>query len=95
MTGGLIMGAGVGIMHYFGMSAMQMAAVVYYDPVIFVASFLVAFLLGIFALGIRQMMAKRFPAISKVRVTLVAALVMGVRSRACTIPPWPQRTLYK
>ncbi|MCH7806085.1 MAG: PAS domain S-box protein [Proteobacteria bacterium] len=78
VTGGLIMGAGVGIMHYFGMSAMQMAAVVYYDPVIFVASFLVAFLLGIFALGIRQMMAKRFPAISKVRVTLVAALVMGV-----------------
>ncbi|MCH8171961.1 MAG: PAS domain S-box protein [Proteobacteria bacterium] len=78
VTGGLIMGAGVGIMHYFGMSAMQMAAVVYYDPVIFVASFLVAFLLGIFALGIRQMMAKRFPTVSKVRVTLVAALLMGV-----------------
>ena len=49
LIGGTLMGAGIGAMHYTGMSAMQLNALVRYDPVLFSASIAVAVLLAILA----------------------------------------------
>jgi len=42
LSGGLVLGAGIGGMHYVGMAAMRLEAVVKYDPLLFLASVLVA-----------------------------------------------------
>jgi methyl-accepting chemotaxis protein PixJ len=44
LLGGTLMGAGIGVMHYTGMAAMQMDAVMLYDPVLFIVSFIVGYL---------------------------------------------------
>ena len=51
LIGGTLMGAGIGAMHYTGMSAMQLNALVRYDPTLFAASIVVAVLLAILALA--------------------------------------------
>lgn len=48
--GGLVLGGGIGAMHYTGMAAMRMAAIIRYDPVYFAASLLAAVLLACFSL---------------------------------------------
>src|SRR5437899_5559570 len=48
--GGALMGAGIGAMHYVGMAAMRMNAVMRYDPVLFVVSVIVAVVLATTAL---------------------------------------------
>ena len=50
LPAGVILGAGIGAMHYTGMAAMQMDAVIKYDPLWFGASIVVAVLLSTFAL---------------------------------------------
>ena len=42
LSGGLVLGAGIGGMHYVGMAAMRLEAVVKYDPLLFLASIFVA-----------------------------------------------------
>lgn len=42
LVGGLILGSGIGAMHYTGMAAMRLAADVRYDPALFALSILVA-----------------------------------------------------
>lgn len=46
IAGGALMAAGIGTMHFTGMEAMRGAAALYYDPVLFVGSLLVAFFLA-------------------------------------------------
>ena len=53
ILGGALMGAGIGVMHYTGMAAMRMDAVMRYDPVLFVVSVVVAVLLASTALYIK------------------------------------------
>jgi len=53
VIGGVLVGAGIGTMHYSGMAAMHMHATLKYDPWWFAASILVAILLAILALWIR------------------------------------------
>ncbi|MFL9926793.1 MHYT domain-containing protein [Herbaspirillum lusitanum] len=53
LLGGLLVGAGVGTMHYTGMAAMRMSAVLRYDPLYFFLSILVAVVLATISLGIR------------------------------------------
>ena len=48
--GGVVLGAGIGAMHYTGMAAMQMDATIIYDPFLFAASVLVAVSLSTLAL---------------------------------------------
>ncbi len=48
--GGVVLGAGIGAMHYTGMAAMQMDARILYDPFLFAASVLVAVSLSTLAL---------------------------------------------
>jgi NO-binding membrane sensor protein with MHYT domain len=50
ILGGGLMGAGIGVMHYTGMAAMRMNAVMRYDPVLFVVSVVVAVVLATAAL---------------------------------------------
>ncbi len=50
--GGVVVGAGIGAMHYAGMAAMEMSAALRYDPLWFGASIVVAVLLAMLALWI-------------------------------------------
>ncbi len=53
LIGGTLMGAGIGTMHYTGMAAMRLDALVRYDPVLFATSVAVAVVLAIIALQVR------------------------------------------
>ncbi|WP_244885464.1 MHYT domain-containing protein [Herbaspirillum chlorophenolicum] len=53
LAGGVLMGAGIGTMHYTGMAAMRMSAVLRYDPLYFALSILVAVVLATISLGVR------------------------------------------
>src|SRR6266446_3971863 len=59
ILGGTLMGAGIGVMHYTGMAAMRMDAVMRYDPVLFVVSVVVAVVLAITALYTKFAAARR------------------------------------
>jgi NO-binding membrane sensor protein with MHYT domain len=50
--GGVLMGAGIGVMHYSGMATMRMNAQLLYEPRLFVVSIIVAVVLAIIALWI-------------------------------------------
>ena len=53
LLGGVLVGAGIGAMHYTGMAAMQSSALLRFDPFGFVASLVVAVALAILALWVR------------------------------------------
>ncbi|MDD2544898.1 MAG: MHYT domain-containing protein, partial [Burkholderiaceae bacterium] len=75
--GGVLVGAGIGTMHYTGMLAAELAPLMRYDPWWFAASLVVAVLLAIGALWVRfglRAYAARHPW----RATLVAGSVMGM-----------------
>ncbi|WP_337841592.1 MHYT domain-containing protein [Rheinheimera sp.] len=74
-TGGLLVGAGIGTMHYSGMAAMQLSAALRYDLSIFALSILVAVVLAMLALWIRFGL-KRLK-LQPISLTLLAATVMG------------------
>ena len=77
LIGGTLMGAGIGAMHYTGMSAMRLDALVRYDPGLFAASIVVAVGLAILALEAREWVSRthlmRLGRVSEV----VGALIMG------------------
>jgi len=75
LLGGLLMGAGIGTMHYAGMAAMQMSVALRYDLPMFLLSILVAVVLAIVALWIRFGL-KRFN-LAPHWLTLLSSLVMG------------------
>jgi PAS domain S-box-containing protein len=75
LLGGLLMGAGIGTMHYAGMAAMQMSVALRYDLPMFLLSILVAVVLAILALWIRFGL-KRFN-LAPHWLTLLSSLVMG------------------
>src|SRR5438132_1026775 len=56
---GTIMGAGICVMHYTGMAAMRMSPPIAYDPVLFVASVLVAIIASLSALWIAFQLRQR------------------------------------
>ncbi|VXD01849.1 Histidine kinase [Pseudomonas sp. 8Z] len=74
-TGGVLVGAGIGAMHYSGMQAMQMAPLLRYDPWMFALSIIVAIALAILALWVRFGLQGRLPALWAL---LISALVMGL-----------------
>jgi len=79
---GVLMGAGIGAMHYAGMAAMRMAPVLRYDPWMFALSIVVAVALSVLALWVRFGLATtRLRFISqqgKTTQTLLAGAVMGL-----------------
>ncbi|MEE8509103.1 MAG: MHYT domain-containing protein, partial [Myxococcota bacterium] len=75
--GGTLMGAGIGTMHYTGMAAMRMDARMFYDPLLFGVSIVVAVVLATAALH-SNVRANAGTRRSQVHwTTLGAALVMG------------------
>ena len=59
LVGGALVGVGIGLMHYGGMAALEMAPVLRYDPRWFAASLVVAVALAVLALWIRFELARR------------------------------------
>jgi NO-binding membrane sensor protein with MHYT domain len=76
-AGGVIMGAGICGMHYTGMAAMRMAPPIEYDPLLFLASMVIAVTASVVAVWLaftlRSEGARR-----RVFFSLLAAVVMGL-----------------
>jgi hypothetical protein len=53
IQGGVLVGAGIGAMHYSGMAAMRVGLALHYDPFMFALSIVVAVVLATLALGVR------------------------------------------
>jgi len=77
LTGGVLVGAGIGTMHYWGMAAMQMAPVLHYDPLMFALSILLAVLLAMLALWARFGMQRLFSR-SALVLDLLSGTIMGL-----------------
>ncbi len=75
ISGGILVGGGIGIMHYTGMGAMRMNADLFYDLKLFLLSIFVAVLLAIVALWIKFGLTQ-FSQISN-WVNSLSAVVMG------------------
>ncbi|WP_286746541.1 MHYT domain-containing protein [Aquabacterium sp. UBA2148] len=75
---GVLVGAGIGAMHYTGMAAMQMSAALRYDPWGFALSIVVAVALAVLALWVRHGLAVRLPRYDGWRLTWAAGGVMGM-----------------
>jgi len=76
--GGALMGAGIGTMHYIGMAAMRMSAVMRYDPVLFAVSVIVAIVLAITALYTKFLASTHIGSVHRYWWTkLGASAVMG------------------
>ncbi|HYD08256.1 MAG TPA: MHYT domain-containing protein, partial [Reyranella sp.] len=80
LIGGTLMGAGIGAMHYTGMSALHLDAFVRYDPTLFAASIVVAVVLAILALQVREWLSRvrlpRLPRLGALR-EVAGALILG------------------
>jgi PAS domain S-box-containing protein len=76
-VGAVILGSGIGLMHYTGMAALRMPAHVYYDPFLFALSVVVAVTLSGLALYVLHS-NETWHRLSRFQARLCAALVMGL-----------------
>ena len=74
---GIVLGAGIGTMHYTGMAAMRMNAMIRYDPLWFTASIVIAVLLSCVALRSMSFTVEAREN-EKPDHRLITALVMGL-----------------
>lgn len=78
IIGGVVTGAGIGLMHFIGMEAMRANASMGYDPVLFVLSIVVAVTLAIIALFAKDKASLYFKRYGKLAARLVAAAIMAL-----------------
>ncbi len=76
IAGGLLVGAGIGAMHYIGMAAMQSTLEMRYDPLLFALSIVVAVALAVLALWIR--FGLRRTSLARRTRFLISGAIMGV-----------------
>jgi NO-binding membrane sensor protein with MHYT domain/nitrogen-specific signal transduction histidine kinase len=76
LVGGVLMGAGIGLMHYSGMAGLRLDGEVRYDPVLFATSLVVAVALSIVALKVRFWFAAS-QGIGGLMREIGAALILG------------------
>ncbi|MBF0382913.1 MAG: PAS domain S-box protein [Magnetococcales bacterium] len=76
LIGGVLFGGGIGVMHYWGMAAMQMEAFLRYDLKLFLLSIVVAVVLAVISLWVRFGIVKLLPAIENYAI-FISSLVMG------------------
>ncbi len=76
LLGSILLGAGIGTMHYTGMAAMRLGGFVRYDPSLFALSIFVAVALSYLALEVK----KRVSGTSKRQNLLVASIMGGAIS---------------
>jgi len=72
----LLLGLGIGVMHYTGMAALRLEGMVRYDPILFGASILIAVALAWLALSIHFRLQTRTD-IARRWLALISAVVMG------------------
>ncbi|WP_337877958.1 MHYT domain-containing protein [Caldimonas sp.] len=73
---GVVVGAGIGVMHYTGMAAMRMDSQLRYDPTWFAISIVVAVALATLGLGARAVLSRtRWP---RLVVALVSGALLGL-----------------
>lgn len=77
VIGGVMVGSGIGAMHYSGMAAMHMDAVLRYDLAWFITSIVVAVALAMLALWIRFGLKNR-ARFSSAQTTLLGGVIMGL-----------------
>jgi len=73
LGGGIVFGAGIGLMHYTGMAAMQTSATMLYAPYVFGASMVVAVLLSSAALAVKS----RTAGLNKFSHRIISAATIG------------------
>lgn len=78
LLSGTVMGAGIGLMHYSGMAAMQLDAVVRYDPLLFVLSLLCAIGAAIASLAVNRRLVQRAHGRRPYLASLAGGCVMGL-----------------
>lgn len=82
ITGGTLIGAGIGSMHYTGMAAMNISAALYYDPAIFALSIVAAIVLACLGVWIRFGLGEYFPHVSNGAQVITGGLVLGSATSA-------------
>ena len=75
-AGATLMGVGIGSMHYTGMAAMRMSPPIQYDPLLFIASIIIAIVASLAALWIAFQLRKKYSGIA-ILAKLGSAVVMG------------------
>ncbi|RUO20177.1 EAL domain-containing protein [Aliidiomarina haloalkalitolerans] len=75
LFGGVMMGAGIGVMHYTGMAAIRTQAEMLYLPSMFAISIVVAVVLAVIALAARKLL--RPVIVRSVPRIIVSAVIMG------------------
>lgn len=78
LTAGIFMGAGIGLMHYTGMMAMQLNATMIYEPLLFTASIIVAVILAIISLQVRFSRIINNFINNEFYLKITGALIMGL-----------------
>ncbi|WP_426071333.1 PAS domain S-box protein [Janthinobacterium sp. DSP2-3-3] len=78
VVGGVLVGLGIGSMHYSGMAAMQTSLTLHYQPWLFVLSLLVAVTMAMLALWIRFGLNAMRLRLSPLAALLVSSVVMGM-----------------
>ena len=76
LMGGVLMGAGIGVMHYSGMAAIQADAAISYDPVFFILSVIIAVVVSIVALWLAFHLRNETGTIGILQ-KVISACVMG------------------
>lgn len=74
LVGALLMAVGIGTMHYLGMEAMRFDGQMFYRPVLFLLSILVAFVMAALALSLRARLLTRWGTAGGI----LSALVLGL-----------------
>lgn len=74
---GILVGAGIGFMHYMGMSAMTMKPKLMYDPILFLVSLFVAITLSILSIIIQFRLKNSKLNIRSIYLTFISGIVMG------------------
>ncbi len=77
IIGGVLVGAGIGTMHYLGMAASSLMDVMRYDPWWFLASIVVAVVLAVVALAVRSKLQALFN-LRRWVVSSISGVVMGL-----------------
>ncbi|WP_058049217.1 PAS domain S-box protein [Janthinobacterium sp. Ant5-2-1] len=78
VVGGVLVGVGIGSMHYSGMAAMQTSLALRYEPWLFALSLLVAVTMAMLALWVRFGLSAMRQRLSPLASLLLSSVVMGL-----------------
>ncbi len=78
IIGGVLVGLGIGTMHYIGMAAMEVSALLRYDLTMFGLSIIVAAVLAILSLWVyTRLRTGRFSYLGSTKISMLASVFMG------------------